>query len=401
MDTHVSERVRRALQKSSAVRKVFTEGMRLKAAYGEDQVHDFSLGNPCFEPPTAVQEAFRTLTATPPPLLHCYMPHAGHLSTRSAIAAWLAARDGLAVSAKDIAMCVGAAGGLNVLLKAILNPDDEVITIAPHFVEYGFYADNHGGRLVVCDSAADFHIDFDRLAAAFTPRTKAVLINSPNNPSGVVYTDAELQQLGELLRSQQKKYGTNKIYLISDEPYRHLVYDDVRCGSIVNFYDDAIIVTSFSKDLGLAGERIGYIYVSPRCVVPELQACLAFATATLGFVNAPSLMQKVAERAISMPIDVSFLARKRDMMAKILRAAGLEFTMPQGAFYFFPHVEGGDDEQFCNFLMENYRILVVAGRAFGRGGHFRISYSVPDRVIANSRQSWIAAVAAWKAKIAG
>ena len=399
MSTDVSQQVRLALQKSSSIRKVFTEGVRLKAAYGEDQVHDFSLGNPCFEPPPAVQEALSTLVNASPPLLHSYMPNPGHLSTRAAIAAWLEARDGMSVSAKDIVMCVGAGGGLNVVLKAILNPQDEVITIAPHFVEYSHYVENHGGRLVVCDSDADFHLDFDRLAAAFTPRTKAVLINSPNNPSGVVYTDTELEQLGALLRMQQQKHGAHKIYLISDEPYRHLVYDGVQCSSIGKFYDNAIIVTSFSKDMALAGERIGYIYVSPSCAVPELHAHLAFATATLGFVNAPSLMQKVVEQVIDVPVDVSFLVRKRDMMANILRTAGVEFTLPQGAFYFFPRVEGGDDEQFCNFLQENYRILVVAGGAFGCRGHFRISYSVPDHVIDNSRQAWIDAVASWKTKI--
>ena len=399
MGAAVSQQVQLALQKSSSIRKVFTEGIRLKAKYGEDQVHDFSLGNPCFEPPPVVQEALRTLVNASPSLLHSYMPNPGHLSTRSALAAWLSKRDSLPVSAKDITMCVGAGGGLNVLLKTILNPDDEVITVAPHFVEYRYYVRNHGGHLIVCDSDAEFRLDFDRLAAAFTQRTKAVLINSPNNPSGVVYTDKELQQLGELLRLQQKKYGTPKIYLISDEPYRRLVYDNVQCSSIVNFYADSIIVTSFSKDMALAGERIGYIYVSPNCVVPNLHAYLAFATATLGFVNAPSLMQKVVEQVISQPMDISFLARKRDIMAKILRTAGVEFTMPQGAFYFFPRVDGGSDEQFCNFLQENYRILVVAGHAFGRRGHFRISYSVPDHVIENSRPAWIAAVASWKAKI--
>lgn len=398
MGLGVSEQVKLALQKSSSIRKVFTEGVRLKAKYGEDQVHDFSLGNPCFESPPAVQEALCKIVNASPPLLHSYMPNAGHLSTRSAIAAWLAERDGLPVSAKDIVMCVGAGGGLNVVLKAILNPNDEVITVAPHFVEYSHYVQNHGGRLVVCDSDANFHLDFDRLTAAFTPRTKAVLINSPNNPSGVVYTDTELQQLGALLRLQQKKHGAHKIYLISDEPYRHLVYDNVECSSIVNFYADSIIVTSFSKDMALAGERIGYIYVSPHCVVPELHAHLAFATAALGFVNAPSLMQKVVEQVIDVPVDISFLVRKRDMMAKILHTAGVEFTMPQGAFYFFPRVDGGNDEQFCNFLQENYRILVVAGRAFGRRGHFRVSYSVSDHVIDNSRQAWVAAVASWKAK---
>ena len=393
---HISEQVRLALQKSSAIRKMFEEGARLKAEYGAEQVHDFSLGNPCFEPPNAVQQAMRSLIEAPPPLLHSYMPNAGHPSTRAALATWLAQRDGLAVTAADVLMCVGAGGGLNVVLKAILNPDDEVITIAPYFVEYDFYVQNHGGRLVICDSDAQFHLDCDRIAAALTPHTRAVLINSPNNPSGVVYHTDELQHLSALLCAHQKKHPEQTLYLLSDEPYRQLVYDGVQCSSIGNFYDNAIIVTSFSKDMGLAGERIGYIYVSPRCTVPDLRAALAFTTRTLGFVNAPSLMQKVAERAIAAPVDVSSLARKRTAMAKILQEAGLEFAMPQGAFYFFPLVPRGDDEKFCDFLQKNYRILVVAGRTFGRRGHFRLSYSVPDQVIANSRQAWLDALQAWQ-----
>ena len=391
----ISQQVKLALQKSSAIRKMFEEGARLKAEYGAEQVHDFSLGNPCFEPPAAVRQAMRALVEAPPSLLHAYMPNAGHPSTRAALAAWLAQRDGLAVTAADVLMCVGAGGGLNVVLKAILNPDDEVITVAPYFVEYDFYVQNHGGRLIVCDSNTQFHLDLEHLAAALTPRTRAVLINSPNNPSGVVYHDDELQRLSALLKAHQAAHPEQTLYLLSDEPYRQLVYDDVQCSAIGNFYDNAIIVTSFSKDMGLAGERIGYIYVSPRCVVPDLRAALAFTTRTLGFVNAPSLMQKVAERAITAPIDVSFLARKRQAMAEILRAAGLKFNMPQGAFYFFPSVPRGDDEKFCEFLQKNYRILVVAGRTFGRRGHFRLSYSVPDRVITNSRQAWFEALKAW------
>lgn len=393
----ISTQVKLALQKSSAIRKMFEEGARLKAEFGADQVHDFSLGNPCFEPPPAVQQAMHDLIAAPPPLLHSYMPNAGHPSTRAAVAAWLAQRDGLAVTAADVLMCVGAGGGLNVVLKAILNPDDEVITIAPYFVEYDFYVQNHRGHLVVCDSDTQFHLDLDRIAAAITPRTKAVLINSPNNPSGVVYHDDELQRLSALLQTKQQQGQT--IFLLSDEPYRQLVYDGVQCSSIGKFYDNAIIVTSFSKDMGLAGERIGYIYISPRCVVSDLRAALAYATRTLGFVNAPSLMQKVAERAIAAPVDISLLAHKRTAMADILRDAGLQFDMPQGAFYFFPPVPAGDDEKFCAFLQKNYRILVVAGRTFGRKGHFRLSYSVPDTVIANSRQAWFDALAAWQQQL--
>ncbi len=393
---HIAEQVRLALQKSSTIRKMFEEGARLKAKYGADQVHDFSLGNPCNEPPPAVQQALHALVTAPPPRLHSYMPNAGHPSTRAALAAWLTQRDQLAVSADDVVMCVGAGGGLNVVLKAILNPDDEVIAIAPYFVEYDSYARNHGGRLVVCDSDAQFHLDCNRIAAALTPRTRAVLINSPNNPTGVVYHAAELQRLGKLLQAHQAKHPTQTLYLLSDEPYRQIVYDDVQCSSIGNFYDNAIIVTSFSKDMGLAGERIGYIYVSPRCTLPDLRAALALTTRTLGFVNAPSLMQKVAEHALAAPVDVTSLDHKRTAMAEILRAAGLKFSLPQGAFYFFPSVPGGDDAGFCEFLQKNYRILVVAGRTFGRRGHFRLSYSVPDQVIANSRQAWLDAVRAWQ-----
>ena len=392
----VSERVKLALKESSAIRSMFEAGNRLKAEHGEDRVYDFSLGNPCFDPPPAVSEALRDLVHSPPPRLHSYMPNAGHLSTRTRIAAYLTARDEHEVTASHIVMSNGAGGGLNVLFKAILNPDDEVITIAPFFVEYVPWVANYGGKLVACPSNQDFSIDFTALESAFTPRTKAVLLNSPNNPTGVVYPTQDLQRVADIMTRQQRKYGDKVIYLLSDEPYRRLTYDGIECASITDLYPNSVIVTSFSKDLALAGERIGYIYISPRLAVPELCDCLVFTTRVLGFVNAPAMMQRVIERAITCQIDMRSLTAKRAMMAEILTAAGLKFTMPQGAFYFFPVVPGEDDERFCQFMQENYRILTVAGRTFGRPGHFRLSYSVADKVITSSRAAWCAGVEAWR-----
>ena len=395
---HISEQVRLALKKSSAIRSMFEAGNRLKAEHGEDKVYDFSLGNPCFDPPPEVNTALRDLVRDPPPRLHSYMPNAGHLSTRTHIAAYLTVRDKHEVTASHIVMSNGAGGGLNVLFKAILNPGDEVITIAPFFVEYMPWVNNYGGKLVACPSNQDFSIDFSALESAFTSRTKAVLLNSPNNPTGVVYPVQDLQRVADIMTQQQRKYGGKVIYLISDEPYRRLTYDGVECASITDLYPNSIIVTSFSKDLALAGERIGYIYISPRLAVPELFDCLVFTTRVLGFVNAPAMMQRIVARVIASPIDMQSLTDKRAMMAEILTAAGLQFTMPQGAFYFFPAVPGGNDEQFCQFIQENYHVLTVAGRNFGRPGHFRLSYSVTDKIITNSRAAWCAGVKAWKSK---
>ena len=393
----ISTKVRKALTTSSVIRRLFEDGISLKKKYGEDKVYDFSLGNPQYEPPIFVREALQDLTTNPPAGLHLYMPTAGHFSTRKSIASYLSKRDALEVKHNDIIMCTGAAGGLNVVGKSILNPDDEVIIIAPYFVEYLHYVRNFSATPILCQSNPDFSLNTSNLEACITPRTKALLLNSPNNPTGVIYPDDTLQEVSELLQHKQKKYD-KVIYLISDDIYQRIAYDGATCSAASKFYNNTIIVSSFSKDLALAGERIGYIYVSPLLKVDKIREALEYANRTMGYVNAPALMQRVVERVVAQPIDITFLQQKRDMLAEVLRTAGLQFTLPQGAFYFFLPVPAGNDVEFCQYMQTQFQIISVPGNAFGRDGYFRLSYCVPDKTIINSKQAWCDSIKAWRAK---
>ena len=376
----VSSRIKAALEGSSWIRRMFEEGRELKARLGPDKVFDFTLGNPDLEPPPQFKAALLAAAQDPRPGLHGYMVNAGLPETRQVLAAQLRRLHFLDFSADDLVLTVGAAGALNVILKAILDPGDEVVVLAPYFVEYLTYADNHGGVARVAETDENFQIDLDRLAAALSPRTRAVIVNSPNNPTGQVYEAGILGDLGRHLQEHSARQG-RPVYLVADEPYRRLVYDGLEVPSIFAAYPDTLLATSFSKDLSIPGERLGYATVSPRAAArQELVGGLVLANRILGFVNAPALMQRVVATLTEVHVDIAPYARRREIFCQVLAEAGYKFFRPKGAFYLFPQAPGGDDLAFVARLKEE-NILAVPGRGFGRPGHFRLAFCVPETVI--------------------
>ena len=362
---------------------MFEEGNRLKMEHGADEVFDFSLGNPDLDPPQPFLDRLRELTHSPPEGLHRYMPNAGWPEVRQKIAQHLERRTRIPYRGENLLMTVGAGGALNVLFKALLDPGDEVIVFAPYFVEYGFYVENHQGRLVVVETRDDFSLDAERLADAITSRTKAVVVNSPNNPSGVVYSAAEYEAIAAVLEEQEQP-----IYLVTDEPYRKIVYEGYDCPEVPPFYDNTVLITSHSKDLGLAGERIGYLAVSPRADdAEELLAACTFTNRTLGFVNAPSLFQLAAADCQDLTVDIAMYAERREILLNHLLELGFDVVAPGGAFYLFPKSPIPDETEFVRDCMRE-RVLVVPGRGFGRPGHFRVSYAVPTENIERSLPAW-------------
>jgi aspartate aminotransferase len=376
----ISARIRDAIQNSSWIRRMFEEGAELKARLGPDKVYDFTLGNPDLEPPPRFREELLKAAQDPSPGLHVYMPNAGLLATRQALAARLSRLHGLEFTAQDLILTCGAAGGLNVILKALLDPGDEVVVLAPYFPEYLFYADNHGGVARVAETDEHFQPDLNRLAAALSPRTRAVIINSPNNPTGQIYDAATLKELGRLLARHADRHG-RPVYLVGDEPYRQLVYDGAEVPSLFTAYANTLLATSFSKDLSIPGERLGYVAVSPRAGGrAELESALVLANRILGFVNAPALMQRVVANLTDVSLDISPYLRRRNLFCEVLAAAGYDFLRPKGAFYLFPQAPGGDDLAFVARLKEE-NILAVPGRGFGRAGYFRLAFCVSEKVI--------------------
>lgn len=385
----IAQRVRHHMQAASWIRAMFEEGIQLKQQYGADQVYDFSLGNPVLEPPPQFYEALHQLVTQRQPGRHRYMPNTGYPETRAAIAAQLVRETGVAFTAQHIVMVVGAAGGLNVVMKTLLDPGDEVMIFAPYFVEYHFYAENHQGVTKVVPTDAHFNLDLSAIAQALSPRTKMVLMNSPNNPSGVVYPAATIQALGALLHQKQAEFGT-QIYLVSDEPYKKLLYDDLVYPEVYPHYANSLVVTSHAKDLALPGERIGYIATNPACAdVTELQDGLSFANRTLGFVNAPALMQHVITQLQGVTIDMGQYIRKRALLCDNLAAMGYQFVQPQGGFYVFPRAPIADDVAFVKALVQR-RILTVPGSGFGTPGYFRIAYCVEDATIERALEGFAA-----------
>ena len=364
------------IERASWIRRVFDEGLRLKAELGEDEVCDFSLGNPSVEPPELFYDVLLRAAADRTPGRHRYMPNAGYPWVREAIARRVSERCGREVPASRIVLCSGAGAGLNLLLKTLLDPGDEVIVLAPYFLEYVYYVENYGGVLVEVPTDASFLPDVEAIAAAIGDRTKAILVNSPNNPTGVVYPRERLAALGAVLGDIERASG-REIYLIFDEPYRHLVYDEgVEVPWAYDFHRNAIVVTSHSKDLGLAGERIGWVAVGPECEPgDQVVAGMIFALRALGFVNAPALMQHVVPAVQDACVDLSIYRRNRDLLAPALREMGYELQTPAGAFYLFPKSPLADEVEFTRRLRDE-RVLVVPGRGFGTPGHFRISYAV-------------------------
>ena len=379
----VSQKMLQFMERSSWIRKMFEEGIRLKNIHGKDKVFDFSLGNPDLPPPDAFEQTLARIAANPQPGAHAYMPNAGLDSVKERVAARVAEDHDVPVTKNEIIMTCGAAGGLNIIFKAILNEGEEVITPAPYFVEYGFYVDNHGGKLVPVPANPDFSLNLSAIEAAITPKTKAVLINSPHNPTGAVYSRNAIKDLIEILKNASQSTGQT-IFLISDEPYRRLAFDGLRVPALLDLYENAIITTSFSKDLSIPGERIGYVAVNPVCPCKtQLLGAMTLANRILGFVNAPALMQRVVAEVLNESVDVGIYQRRRDRFASILDEAGYEFTMPKGAFYFFPKTPI-DDVKFVSMLQEEL-ILAVPGTGFGCPNHMRLAFCVDEAVIEGAR----------------
>ncbi|HHW32205.1 MAG TPA: pyridoxal phosphate-dependent aminotransferase [Clostridiaceae bacterium] len=379
-----SEKVVKSLGKSSWIRAMFEQGEKLRKIYGDDNVFDFSIGNPAGEPPEEVRQALKDIVMENLPGIHRYMSNAGHFDIREKIAAGIKNETGVELKADNIIMTCGAAGGLNVALKALLNPQEEVIVFAPYFVEYLFYIDNHGGvPVVVPTDSKTFEPDVEVLNKYITPKTKAIIINSPNNPTGVIYSQEVLKKVADLLSEKEKEFGTN-IFVISDEPYAKIVYDGVKVPSILKIFKNSIAVNSFSKSLALPGERIGYIAVNNAIDdVNVLINAMVFCNRTLGFVNAPALIQKVLSRSYGACADVESYKEKRDILYNHLTRIGFECIKPQGAFYLFPKALIDDDVEFTQEALK-YNLLLVPGRGFGMPGYFRISYSVDMKTVKNS-----------------
>ena len=391
----ISKKIEGIISKASFIRKMFEEGAQLKAQYGAENVYDFSLGNPNLPPPEKFNELLRDTVDSCGLGDHCYMPNTGYPMVCGSVAEYLAKEQQAPVTNKEVMMTCGASGALNVALKTILDPGDEVLTPAPCFVEYKFYADNHGGTLKTVATKPDFQLDLKVLSEAINPKTKAVLINSPNNPTGQVYPEDDLVALGELLEKKGKEFKRT-IYLISDEPYRKIVFDGVRVPSIFTSYKNSIIGTSYSKDISIPGERIGFVAVNPAAVYKkDLIAGIAVANRILGFVNAPALMQRVVACMQGMSVEISEYARKRDILCNGLDKIGYEFIKPAGTFYLFPRSPIPDDVEFANVLKDE-RVLVVPGSGFDGPGHFRIAFCVDDEVIKNSMPSFQKAIEKYK-----
>ena len=379
----ISNKVKTSLEKGSWIRKMFEEGDRLKAELGEENVYDFSLGNPFGEPPGEFLEELKHLANDSTPGMHRYMPNAGYVETREAVAEVLAEESGLDVTWDKIVMSCGAGGGLNVVLKTLVDPGDEVIVLTPFFVEYRFYIDNHAGLCREVATNKEFDIDLEALDKAVTPRTRGIIINSPNNPTGVVYSPTSLKNLDGFLRKKQAEIGA-PIYVISDEPYKKLVYHGLEVPHVFQHIQNSIIVTSHSKDLSIPGERIGYIAVSPEAAdVQDIMNGLTFCNRTLGFVNAPALMQRAVSKVQRVCVDVDDYEQKADLFYNGLTEMGYEMVKPQGAFYLFPKAPMADDVAFVKEAQKK-NILIVPGSGFGTPGHFRISYCVEKKVILNA-----------------
>ncbi|WP_419782017.1 pyridoxal phosphate-dependent aminotransferase [Maridesulfovibrio sp.] len=393
----LSTQVEGYIERSSWIRKMFETGIELKKKYGEDAVCDFSLGNPDVPAPAAVGEGLRELAETADkPFAFGYMPNFGYPSLREKLAKTVSEEQGVKVAGSDLIITCGAAGAINALYRAILEPGDQILCPAPFFVEYGFYAQNSGGELVTVPSKPlTFELDLNAIEAAINEKTRVLLINSPNNPTGAVYTKEELEGLAAIL-NKANEGRERPIFLVADEPYRFLAFDGVDVPSILPLYPYSIVVSSFSKNLSLAGERIGYALLNPEMPGKEqLLSGLVLTNRILGFVNAPAVGQKLLEKALGSQVDKNIYLERRNAMDSVLKDAGYSYTMPKGAFYFFPEAPGGDDVKFCAALQEE-RILAVPGTGFGFPGYFRLAFCVGTEVIERSREGFKKALEPFK-----
>lgn len=382
----IAEKMKNMVANSSAIRAMFEEGNRLAGIYGAENVYDFSLGNPNVPAPEAVKKAIiELLEEDDPVVLHGYTnSNCGYADVRETIANSLNERFGTDFEGKNIVMTVGAAGGLNVILKSLINPGDEVIAFAPYFGEYRSYTNNYDGVLVeISPNTENFQPKLDEFEQKITPKTKAVIVNTPNNPTGVVYSEETIKKLAAIMEAKQKEYGTD-IFLISDEPYRELVYDGVEVPYLTKYYANTIVGYSYSKSLSLPGERIGYLVIPDEVTDSEdVLAAANVATRILGFVNAPTLQQKVVAKCINEKTDISYYDRNRETLYRGLKECGFECIKPEGAFYLFVKSPVADEKEFVSEA-KKYNILIVPGSSFGCPGYVRLAYCVAYETIVNS-----------------
>jgi len=391
----ISRKLQQQMAEGGWIRKMFEEGIALKKKFGESNVFDLTLGNPVMEPPDEFRQELRRRVNEPSAGMHRYMPNAGYPETRAAVAEHLSSVTGLPFRQNEVVMTCGAAGGINVVLKTILEAGDEIIIFSPYFVEYIYYIDNAQGIPRIVPSDSQFVPDLKILEESITRKTRAVLVNSPNNPTGVVYSDETLRGIGNLLDKKERELGT-EIFLISDDIYRRLVYDEIECPYIFQYHPQTIVTTSFSKDLALPGERIGYVAINPQYDGrEELFNGFVFCNRVLGFVNAPALMQNVVRALQDVWVDMDEYVRKRDILYNNLSKMGYSIVKPTGAFYMLPKSPIEDDVAFVKEL-QKYNVLVVPGKGFGAQGYFRISYCVEDRVIEGSLQGFKTAAETFK-----
>ena len=381
----ISEKMKGYVANSSVIRAMFEEGKKMAAIYGADHVYDFSLGNPNVPAPGAVKDAIIDIvTNEDPVLVHGYMSNSGFEDVRTKIAEHLNAQYGTSYTFNNLVMIVGAAGGMNVFFKTLLNPGDEVVTFSPYFGEYRAYVSNFDGKLVeVQTDPVTFEPDPKALAAAVTPKTKAVILNSPNNPTGVVYSEECIREIARLLEDKQKEYGTT-IFIFSDEPYREIVYGEYKVPWIPNYYRNTVVGYSYSKSLSLPGERIGYLVLPSEIDdADDMISAANVANRILGFVNAPSLQQRVVAKCLNEKTDVDFYAKNRQMLMDGLREAGYTFVEPQGAFYLWLKSPEEDEKAFVAKCKEK-QILIVPGSSFGCAGWTRVAYCVSHETVRNS-----------------
>lgn len=379
----ISSKVREQMKESSWIRRMFEEGIELRRIHGADKVFDLSLGNPILEPPAEFRTELMRIAQDETPGTHRYMPNGGFPETRAAVALELSEETGLPFTGEDVLMTVGAAGALNVVLRSILDQDDEVVLFAPYFAEYVFYISHQGGQTKIANCDEDFQPDPESLATAITPRTRAVIINSPNNPTGVIYPAERIAELGAVIRDAEIRFGT-EIYLVADEPYRKLIYSDYPYPFIYPHHERSLVATSHSKDLGLAGERIGYIAANPADPGrADFMDAASFALRTLGFVNAPAIMQRIVARIQGAQVDIDVYRKKRDFIYSALTRMGYDCVEPEGAFYLFPKSPIPDDTDYVR-LLQSKLVLTVPGIGFGTPGYFRASYCVDDHTLEGS-----------------
>jgi aspartate aminotransferase len=372
----VARTITEQLERASWIRRMFEEGIRLRRERGAGNVFDFTLGNPDVEPPDAVIAALRRVVAENRPRSHGYMPNAGFPEVRAAVARRLAERTGLPFTADEVLMTVGAAGAINIVLKSILDPGDEVIVLNPYFPEYRFYIENHAGRVVPVETDENFRPDIARIARAITPRTRAIILNSPNNPTGAVYSESVLRALDEIVR--------DPVMVISDEPYRPLVFDGVQPPETLAIVGRAVLAWSWSKAMAVAGERIGYLALSPRLAeLAALRNACTFTNRILGYINAPAIWQWVVAQVPEVTVDVAQYESKRNLLCDALTSMGYDAPRPQGSFYCFPKTPIADDLAFIRILQQE-GVLAVPGSGFGRGGYFRLSLTIRREEIERS-----------------